>query len=105
VLLHQADAIAGLKLDGLPKAVISACLRLRAHRVFDIPGTQSLAERKDDLAAAIDEDGSARALEPLTDGDLDNRDCEQRNEKDDHRTHEIPPQPDEPVEATIKGYD
>jgi hypothetical protein len=62
-----------------------------------------LADGNDDLAAAIDEDGGAGPLEPWTDGDLDNRDGEQRNEKDDHRTHMKPPQPDLPAEVSISG--
>src|SRR5258707_175867 len=61
--------------------------RSLTYRVFDIPGPQTLADRNDDLAAAIDDDGSAGPLEPWAGGDLDNRNGQQRNEKDDHRTH------------------
>jgi hypothetical protein len=63
-----------------------------------------LADSHDDLAAAIDEDGGAGPLEPWTDGDLDNRDGKERNEKDDHRTHVIPPQPELPAEVIISGH-
>jgi hypothetical protein len=63
-----------------------------------------LTDGNDDLAAAIDENGCAGPLVPWADGDLDNRDGEQRNEKDDHRTHMNPRQVDVPAEVTISGY-
>jgi len=75
-------------------------LRTRAHPVSDLPGPQMLADRNDDLAAAIDDHGYATPLEPRTDGDLDNRDGQQCNEKDDHGSHMNPRQADVPAEIT-----
>jgi hypothetical protein len=62
-----------------------------------------LADRKHDLAAAIDDDGRAGPLEPRTDGDLDHRYGEQHSEKDDYGSHMIPPRPDLRPEVTING--
>jgi hypothetical protein len=60
-----------------------------------------LADRKHDLAAAIDDHGRAAPLEPRTDGDLDHRDGEQHNEKHDHGSHMILPTPDLHAEIII----
>jgi hypothetical protein len=60
-----------------------------------------LADGYDDLAAAIDENGGAGPLEPWTQGDLDNRDGQQRNEEENQRSHVIPRQADVPAEVTI----
>jgi hypothetical protein len=62
-----------------------------AYRAFNVTVAQMLAYGNDDLLAAIDENGSAAALEPRTNGYLNNRDGEQRNEKDDQRSHMIDP--------------
>jgi hypothetical protein len=48
------------------------------------------ADRDDDLAAAVDDDRDAGAIEPWTHGDLHHRDRQQRNEIDDHGSHMIP---------------
>jgi hypothetical protein len=74
----------------------------RGRRELDLPGPEMLADRKNDLAAAIDDRGIG-AREPRIKGDLDNRDRQQRNEEDDHRPHVFPPQQDAAAEATING--
>jgi hypothetical protein len=61
-----------------------------------------LADRNDDLAAAIDDDGDAGAIEPRTHGDLHDRDSQQCNEIDDHRSHMTPSTADVAAEVTIK---
>jgi hypothetical protein len=48
------------------------------------------ADRDDDLAAAVDDDREAGAIEPWTHDDLRDRDRQQRNEIDDHGSHLIP---------------
>jgi hypothetical protein len=62
-----------------------------------------LADRDDELAAAIDDDRRAGPLELRTDGDLNKRNGEQHNEKDEQRSHLIPPRPDLRQEVTING--
>jgi hypothetical protein len=49
-----------------------------------------LADGSDDPVAAIDEDGRTSPLVPWTERDLNNRDGQQRNKKDDHGAHMIP---------------
>jgi hypothetical protein len=61
------------------------------------------ADRNDDFAAAIDHDARAGPLETWTDGNLDNRNGEQRREKENHRSHVIPRQVDVPGEVNISG--
>ena len=64
------------------------------------PALQVLAERDDDLVAAIDNDGGTGPRKVRTKGNLHNRNGEQRTEKHDHRSHVIPRQVDVPGEAT-----
>jgi hypothetical protein len=49
-----------------------------------------LADRKDDLIAAINANRGASPLEPGPEGDLDDRDGEQRDKKDSDGSHVIP---------------
>jgi hypothetical protein len=66
----------------------------------NFPALQVLADRNDDLAAAIDDNGGAGSLEAWAKGNLDNRNGKQRSEKEDHRSHVIPRQVDVPSEVT-----
>jgi hypothetical protein len=51
-----------------------------------------LADRNDDLSTAIDDDGGACPLEPGTEGDLNDRDGQERNKKENQGSHVIPRQ-------------
>jgi hypothetical protein len=62
-----------------------------------------LADRKDDLAAAIDENRGAGPLEPGAKGDLDNRDGQQRDKEESDFSHVIPRQVDVPGDVSING--
>jgi hypothetical protein len=61
-----------------------------------------LADRNDDLAAAIDDDRDTGAIKPWTDGDLHDWDSQQNNEIDDHGSHMIPSTVDVAVEVTTE---
>jgi hypothetical protein len=62
-----------------------------------------LADREDDVGTSIDENGGAGMLDPRTEGDLDNRDGQQRNKEENDRTHVIPRQVDLPEEVSINN--
>jgi hypothetical protein len=62
-----------------------------------------LADGNDDLVAAINKDGRTSPLVPWTERDLNNRDGQQRNKKDDHGTHMIPSAGRRAAEVIISG--
>jgi hypothetical protein len=72
-----------------------------AQRVFNVGSPQVPADRNDDLAAAVDHDRDAGAIEPRTHDDLHDRDRQQRNEIDDHGSHLIPSTADLATEVSI----
>lgn len=77
--------------------------RSRGGGVSNLAGPQVLADRNDDFAAAIDHNARAGPLETWADGNLDNRNGEQRSKKENHRSHVIPRQVEAPGEVTISG--
>ena len=62
-----------------------------------------LADRNDDLAAAIDENRGAGPHESRPEGDLGNRNRQQRHKKENDCSHVIPDKVDVPGNVSINN--
>jgi hypothetical protein len=91
------------------RSISSTCFRppsgSRGRVESNFPALQVLADRNEDLAAAIDDNWRAGPREAWPKGNLDNRNEKQRREKENNCPHVIPRQVDVPGEVTAGAND